>query len=129
MWLTSEIFPISWPNVDVQCVSFYSGFSRFYRTLKLNNFIFVDFQTQVSIWFLISMTFCTSRIINKKWGTLLILENTKFKFDMTFTIQQGSCWKDRVRVEFAFTRVTINVIAQNDPAWRSNNFCLIMQIF
>ena len=33
----------------------------------MNNFISVDFQTHVSIWFLISMKFCT-RIINKKRG-------------------------------------------------------------
>ena len=33
----------------------------------MNNFIFVDFQTHVSIWFLISMKFCI-RIINKKGG-------------------------------------------------------------
>ena len=38
------------------------------RTLKVKNLISADFQTQVSMWFLFSMKFCT-RIINKKWGT------------------------------------------------------------
>ena len=33
----------------------------------MNNFISVNFQTHVSIWFLISMKFCT-RMINKKKG-------------------------------------------------------------
>ena len=33
----------------------------------MNNFISVDFQTHVSIWFLISKKFC-NRIINKKRG-------------------------------------------------------------
>ena len=37
----------------------------FNMLVKYNNFISVDFQTQVSVWFLISMKFCT-RIINKK---------------------------------------------------------------
>ena len=31
----------------------------------LENFAFVDFQTQVFIWFLISMTFC----IKSKWNS------------------------------------------------------------
>ena len=41
----------------------------------VNNFISVDFQTHVSIWFLISMKFCT-RIINKKEGynSAIVLE-------------------------------------------------------
>ena len=37
---------------------------RNYRTLMVNNFICVDFQTHISIWFLISMQSCT-RSINK----------------------------------------------------------------
>ena len=45
--------------------SLYREFSRFYRTLKVNNLISVNFQTQVSILFLFSTKFCT-RIINKK---------------------------------------------------------------
>ena len=45
-----EIWWLSWRN---------------YKTLKVNNFISADFQTQVSIWFLISMKLCT-RIIKKK---------------------------------------------------------------
>ena len=63
--LASEIFSTWWPNIDVRRTCFYGGFSGFYRTLKVNNFISFDFQTQVSIWFLISMKFCT-RIINKR---------------------------------------------------------------
>ena len=35
--------------------------------------------------------------------SLLILKSSKFTFEMTFIIQQGSCWKYRVRVELAFT--------------------------
>ena len=46
----------------------YDVLSRSQRTLKVNNFDSVDFQTQVFIWLLISWKFCT-RIINKKGGT------------------------------------------------------------
>ena len=46
---------------------FFMVTSRFQRTLEVNNFVSVDFQTQISIRFLISMKFCT-RIINKKKG-------------------------------------------------------------
>ena len=42
--------------------SLYGEFSIVYRALKINNFISVSIETQVSIWFLISI--CT-RIINK----------------------------------------------------------------
>ena len=38
--------------------SLYGEFSIVYRALKVNNFISINFETQVSIWFLI-------RIINK----------------------------------------------------------------
>ena len=46
-----------------ELVEFWWSSWRNYRTLTVNNFISVDFQTHVSIWFLISMRFCT-RIIN-----------------------------------------------------------------
>ena len=34
----------------------------------------------------------------------LFLESAKFKLGMTSIFSQGSCWKDRARVEFTFTR-------------------------
>ena len=43
----------------------YGGFSRFQKTLKVNNFFTIDFQTHVFVWLLISMKFCI-RIINTK---------------------------------------------------------------
>ena len=45
----------------------------------MNNFIYVDFQTHVSIWFLISMKFCTTRIINKKSGSTNVSNNIQAK--------------------------------------------------
>ena len=60
-----EVFSTWWPNGGVHRISLYDGCSRFYRILKVSNFISVNFQTQVSIWFLISMKFRT-RIISKK---------------------------------------------------------------
>ena len=51
--------------VQWRCLASLNGeFSIVYRALKVNNFISVNFETQVSIRFLISMKFCT-RIINK----------------------------------------------------------------
>ena len=35
---------------------------------------------------------------------MFLLENSKFTFGITFISQQGSCWNDRVMVEFTFTR-------------------------
>ena len=46
---------------------FFMVTSRFLWNLEVNNFVSVDFQTQISIWLLISINFCT-RIINKKGG-------------------------------------------------------------
>ena len=54
-------------NGGVQTMFLHGDFSRFSRTLEVNNFVSVDFQTQFSVWFLISMKFCT-RVINKKGG-------------------------------------------------------------
>ena len=56
----------------VQRASFYGDFSRFYGTLTVNNFISVDFQTHVSIWFLIRMKFCTRIINTALWFLRLI---------------------------------------------------------
>ena len=45
--------------------AFFHDVSRFSRTLEVNNIVSDDFQTQVSMQFLISMKLCT-RITNKK---------------------------------------------------------------
>ena len=51
-------------NGDVQTIS--PDFSKFLRTLEVNNFVSVDFQTQVSLWFLTSMKFCTRKLKMQK---------------------------------------------------------------
>ena len=48
-------------------VSLWWFFRIFWELMEMNNFVSVDFQTQISISFFISMEFCT-RIISKKEG-------------------------------------------------------------
>ena len=67
LFFSLSIFQLGERMVVLKPCRFFMVTSRFWRTLEVNNFVSVDFQTQVSIWFLISMKFCT-RIINKKGG-------------------------------------------------------------
>ena len=52
-------------NGGFKVAFFHNDVSRFSRTLEVNNIASDDFQTHVSMQFLISMKFCT-RITNKK---------------------------------------------------------------
>ena len=68
LFYSLSIFQLGERMVVLKPCCFFMVTSRFWRTLEVNNFVSVDFETQVSIWLLISMKFC-SRIINKKEGT------------------------------------------------------------
>ena len=70
-----------------ELVEFWWSSWRNYRTLTVNNFISVDFQTHVSVWFLISMKFCT-RIIDKKRGVQKCNSAKSFSF---YQLMDTSC--------------------------------------
>ena len=69
---------------------FMMTFQDFSRTLEVNKFVSVDFQTQISIWFLINMKFCI-RIINKKrWGIRKCISAETFSFGLVIL----TWWED-----------------------------------
>ena len=68
--------------------------------------------TLITWWLIIKLSsivdgsyhFLISIIIQVSKTSLLLVQSTKFTFDMTFFSQQGSRWKDHAWVEFTLTR-------------------------
>ena len=100
LFFSLSLFQLGERMVVLKPCRFFMVTSRFWRTLEVNNFVSVDFQTQVSIWFLISMKFCT-RIINKKRGVR--------KCNSAFLTMIHKC--------FAVVEIFCNLIYGNYGTW------------
>ena len=71
-------------NGGVKAAFFHNDVSRFSRTLEVNNIVSDNFQTQVSMQFLISMKLCT-KITNKKG---------KYESAITTSVYFKSCFHE-----------------------------------